>query len=337
MENRAKNGAIVKLIVWSVVLVLLVSLTAGMLVGEAFEGFRFGVITFGGSYTYDDCESYNTGNMEYRDTEVEIIDLSCITGTVNVSVWEESYVKLEETGAGDRDEDQMRSRVENGVLTVKFMKSGVRAYTNTLSKVLTLRIPAEMAESLQNLNIDGASAKLIMDGTLGEENRLCVRGVDVETASGAVDIKCKRIMSLDVDTASGNVMLEGTFGVIDVDAASADVTVKGMVDSIDIDTASGRVEIDGDVEKAKIDAVSGAVTLNAHTVLPKSLELDAVSGNAEISLPDIEYGFVATMDSASGKMTCNGSKSDYYTYGKGQAEYEFSSVSGSVRITIRGK
>ena len=342
MDKRVRGGAIVKLIAWSVVLVVLVGMFALMLLDDSIDFIEIGNFSFRGSYVYNDPETYNVGDMEYDDT-VYSLDISWIAGTVDIVVSDGDKVKVVETtskltegGAEVEDEDLMRSKVEGGRLIIKFADSGVKLFRKYKPKGLTVYIPASMCGSLQTLAVDGASSVLTVDGGHGDEGEsiFCFEKIDVDTASGVVNVKCKSAAEVDIDTASGNVTLEGSFGEVDVDAASADVKLYGSAESIELDAVSGTIYVDGEVVSAELGAVSGDVKITTYNTLPKRLNVETVSGKIELTLPDIESGFLAKHEGTSGKMICDGIKTNYYRHGDGKAVYEFETTSGDVVINI---
>lgn len=337
MDKRAIGGAIVKLVAWSLVLLILVGLFALMLLGNTIDFINIGNISFFSSYVYDDPETYNVGDMEYDDM-VYSLDISWMAGTVDIVVSDGDSVKLVESGADDDDEALMRSKVEGGRLIVKFADSGISIFGNNRQpKKLTVYIPASMCRSLQTLAVDGASSVLTVDGGYGDksESIFCFDKIDVDTASGVVNIKCKSATEVDIDTASGDVTLEGSFGEVEIDAASADVKLYGSAESIELDAASGKICVDGEIVSADFGAVSGDVKITTHNTLPKILKVETVSGKIDLTLPDIESGFQAKHEGASGKMICDGIKTNYYKHGEGKAIYEFETASGDVVINIK--
>lgn len=337
MDKRAIGGAIVKLVAWSLVLVILVGLFALMLLGNAFDFIKIGNISFFSSYVYDDPESYNVGNIEYSEA-VDSLDISWIAGSVNIVVSEDDKVRLSEGGVEDDDELLMRSKVVSGRLIVKFADSGISVWGNNRNpKNLTVYIPASMCGNMENLLLDSASSTLTVDGENGDsgEKIFSFDKIDVDTASGTIKIKCNRASLVDVDTASGDILLEGSFGEVDVDAASADVKLYGSADVLTLDAVSGRVEVNGEIGEGEVGAISGAVKIKTYTTLPKRLDVETVSGNVELTLPDIESGFQAKHEGSSGKMICDGIKTSYYKHGEGKAIYEFETASGDVVINIK--
>ena len=337
MDKRVIGGAIVKLVAWSLVLLILVGLFAIMLLGNTFDFINIGNISFFSSYVYDDPETYNVGDMEYSDM-IYSLDISWIAGTVDIVASDGDSVKLVESGADDDDEALMRSKVKGGRLIVKFADSGISIFGNNRQpKKLTVYIPASMCGSLQTLAVDGASSVLTVDGGYGDkrESIFCFDKIDVDTASGVVNVKCKSAAEVDIDTASGDVTLKGSFGEVDVDAASADVKLYGSAESIELDAVSGKIYVDGEVASAELGAVSGDVKITTYNTLPKRLNVETVSGKIDLTLPDIESGFQAKHEGSSGKMICDGIKTSYYKHGEGKAIYEFETTSGDVVINIK--
>ena len=99
-DNKTyKSGAIVKLIIWSVVLLILVSLFATLMIlnnGNAFGLKELPAIMT--TYKYDFPEKYSAGDAVYTD-EVKKLDIEWISGDVTVKVYD-----------GDDDDDSKASR-----------------------------------------------------------------------------------------------------------------------------------------------------------------------------------------------------------------------------------
>ena len=54
-----------------------------------------------------------------------------------------------------------------------------------------------------------------------------------------------------------------------------------------------------------------------------------------MTLPDIESGFEANIDTVSGRLTSNVGEGRRLIHGDGIARYDFESVSGNVNITVK--
>ncbi len=330
MDKATRSAGVVKLVIWSVVAVVLTAILAGAIVSGSSGVISFGNVISFGSYIYDDPDSYGLGNAEYTEN-VEIVDVSWLAGNVNIVTWDGNTFKVEESGEIDNDGEKMRSRVQNGKLSVKFARSGSNMSAKNVSpKELTVYIPVSMSASVKKLAVTAASANITVDGgksafTIGE--------INIDSASGEVSVKCLSTSKVDIDTAGGDVYLEGSFGNVDIDAASADVEIKGSVEKIEVDALSGRVEIDGEIAECEVGAVSSVVKIKTYATAPSSLDVETISGDVELIIPKTDSGFVARLESFSGKMICNGTKGGFYKLGAGSAEYDFESLSGNVRIT----
>jgi hypothetical protein len=104
--------------------------------------------------------------------------------------------------------------------------------------------------------------------------------LEINTASARVEIRDLTIREVDFDGASG---------VFNLDQC--------IVDELDIDTASGDVEFSGELSILDFDAASAnfyGVFLN----VPKRMNVDSMSGDLDITLPE-NCGFSVSMDSMS--------------------------------------
>ena len=311
-ENKiAKRSAIVRLMIWLVVGVILVGVLCVALMAQGRDSgsiLNLGTVNFFNGEVYADPNSYNVGNRTYSE-KVSDIDISWASGRIDLAVWDGDEVKIEESGAGENEDNFMRSKVEGGKLIIKFVKSGRGLFKVYPEKTLKVYLPEDIANNLNVLGID--------------------------TASGAVSALGISAKTVDIDTASGNVDLEGIFGDIAVDAASAQVTIRGTADDVEVSAASGDLDIRGEFNSLELDAVSGNVIVETFKTLPVKIDVEAVSGNIAMTLPDIESGFEATIDTVSGRLTSNIGAGQKLVHGDGIARYDFESVSGNVNITVK--
>lgn len=105
-------------------------------------------------------------------------------------------------------------------------------------------------------------------------------------------------------------------------------------DHMDLDTVSGGAKLTAcSVSTLDMDTVSGSLTAEL-TDAPKSVDLDTVSADLELTLP-AGTGFCAEMDSVSGEVESDApmtKKGDVYFCGDGAVEIDMDSVSGDVTI-----
>lgn len=136
-----KNSALLRIIIWSIVLVILLAVTGLAIAG--FFGFdsiiSFDGISIGNSYRYKDADSYLTGEFSIEAPSIKSIDLEWVAGSVDISVGEGDKIVVSESGYNDEDE-RLRYRIKDGKIDIKFRKSGMRMLSK-LSKELHIKLP----------------------------------------------------------------------------------------------------------------------------------------------------------------------------------------------------
>lgn len=124
--------------------------------------------------------------------------------------------------------------------------------------------------------------------------------LEIDTASARVEISNLQINDVDFDGASGKLTLDNC----------------DIVD-LDIDTASGDVEFIGTLKDLDFDAASAKFSGEFYQ-MPNHLNLDAMSGDMEIILPDYCY-FTCELDTMSGNFDTDfaitQNKNGVYIYG----------------------
>ncbi len=123
-----------------------------------------------------------------------------------------------------------------------------------------------------------------------------------------------------------------------IDAVSADTKIGNLcADMLETDTVSGKVESDGDFRAMEMNTVSGNVTLRFSVSgrVPEKINLDSVSGNIRICLPE-GTGFDAKIDSVSGDIATDfriaQMSKDRIVCGDGKLSIDVDSVSGDLEI-----
>jgi len=140
--------------------------------------------------------------------------------------------------------------------------------------------------------------------------------LEIDAAAADVNIQDLTIRELDFDGASGNLILDNC-----------------NVSELDIDTASGDVEFIGDLEKLDFDAASAEFYGEFHNI-PRSLNMDSMSGDLEIVLP-ADSGFELQLDAMSDSFNTDftvGTVDDLYICGDGECKIKVSALSSNVSI-----
>lgn len=288
-KKSVNKSAVVRIVIWSVVLALMVGLlTCAFVFGG--DGFIFG-INFN-AYTYENADSYSVGNGESADT-ITSLDIDWVDGSVKIIPTDGDKITVTEDYDGDEDARRLRWKVEDGELTVKYQASGWGSLMKvSRGKNLTVEVPKAMLEAMNETDIVVVSADLTVNGMVSKE-------IDIDVVSGAVTLSECRTDSLDIETVSGNIKYSGVIGEGDFDGVSATVELHlDDVDALNIDTVSGDVSLflpeATEGFEVMMDAVSGSINVHGFDGLTQSkgycrfgdgsvkINVDAVSGSLKI-------------------------------------------------------
>lgn len=225
-----KANAIVRIVIWSLVLVILLGvLGAGLLFrtmrSHSDSDEHFGNLS-SGSFSLDPSDvreihiEWAAGNIVIEPAAVDSIQISesAPGHSVDSMVWKLDKCKL-----------SIRSSEK---ITVAFGINQIQNY----SKDLTILVP--MNWECASLEIDAASAAVSV-------KNLVIRNVDFDGASGTCNFDNCDIDTLDVDTASGDISFTGTMNILECDSASANVCAvfDNVPSRIDVDSMSGDLDI----------------------------------------------------------------------------------------------
>lgn len=309
-----KKSAILRIVIWSVVVVLLIGLLLGIMI---FKENPNAPIIFGEEqgYKYNNENEYTVGASDLSAEVFTSINVDWINGRVNVIAYNGDTVKIEETSTDNIEEKyELRWRVKENTLYIKPCKSSREwnLVNNIPAKELYVYIPEDLAIAMNRVQIDTASAEISVTGISATE-------IDTTSASGNTWLEKCNAADMDVESVSGYVNL-----------------TESSAEKIDAETVSGNVEIMGTVKDLSADSVSGTVLL-CTSEAPQTADISTISGSIKFQLPDNE-GFYIDFDSVSGKVTSefpltisNGKQ----VYGNGSRNYDFETVSGDVKIEMK--
>lgn len=140
---------------------------------------------------------------------------------------------------------------------------------------------------------------------------------------------------LNIDSVSARVrVLDLTLDEIELNNVSGVCTFENCgVGDISLDTVSGDIRFTGTLNTLECDAVSANCTVNV-TNVPKRIDMDGVSGDLDITVPE-DCGFTVSLDTASGDFSSDFAttiQNGNYVYGDGDCRINISGVSGDVTI-----
>ena len=271
-----KRNAVARIIVYSLILVILVSvLVCGIAAG-----------TFAFRVDYD-SETYTIGSGEVPAREIKDIEIEWASGDITIQVADVDTISFYESG--DQSAPPMVYRQEGDKLTIEYQTPQVFiGFSISSSKDLIITVPQDWY--CHNLSIDAASADVFI-------NRLNANEAELNMASGESHMTDCNFVSLELDSASG------------------EVYYSGELTTLDCNTASGNII---------------ATLLN----VPSSINFDGASADLELTLP-ADAGFSVEMDTLSGSFHSDFATTQHdgrYICGNGACQIDVSGMSGSITI-----
>lgn len=344
-----KTAGIIKIVVGGILLAALISIAAGVLLGRDLwygmrrAGERVSVPESisatplpeqaGGAVRQEEAEhgpeggkaqapvvkdaGTSVGDARYTAAEIRDIEVQWLAGSVEVRIGESAEIVISETSNETlSDAQRLRSTLQGGKLKIDYCDDirniwrwAISGSYNMPAKQLVLELPASLAGTLGELEIDSVSASIQLD-------KACALSTELETVSGEMRLTGLNCRELSAATTSGDIhILEST------------------ANELDVETVSGKTDVQGAFGKLDGSSVSGELTL-ALTSVPREIETESVSGNVRVTLPQ-NAEFTAILETVSGDLTSEFAgvmSKDRLVCGSGTNRYEFNSVSGDVRL-----
>lgn len=141
--------------------------------------------------------------------------------------------------------------------------------------------------------------------------------------------------SLEIDAAAADVEISDlTIREVEFDGASAVCGFHNcQVEKLDVDTVSGDVTFSGALEVLDFDAMSARFN-GAFLNVPQGIDLNSMSGNLQISLPE-DTGFALSLNTISGDFSSDfpvNTVNNRYECGNARCQINVSTMSGDVDI-----
>ena len=252
---------------------------------------------------YENADAYAVGDQTYN-SEVTTLNVDWLCGSLTLIEKEDATeITLKETGSKLSDKTKMRSYLSEGVLDVKFWKSGYRSTTNDCDKDLVITLP-----SVRYLNLKLTSGKFSAE-------KLTAKVIHLTMTSGSATVG---------DLSADEITLIKTSGSTSVRSLSAkEATVQ---------SSSGKFAIRKcAAENFSSDLTSGELDVDFLSL--GSAEMRMTSGTVRIGLPS--GGATIDVRKTTGEIKTS---LDYekdgseYLFGKGESRIEFHMTSGTLRV-----
>lgn len=298
-----KTNAIIRIIIWSLVLVILVGILGSFLFYDR--------LRFLGSSTVKTAIPVPMGtnpeeapvqalpneeSLTLAPDAVREIKIEWVAGDIIIQPMDTDVITVSESDVSD-PKYAMVWQERGGKLEIHFCEEAVvTGFGVNLGKEVTkdLYIYVPRDWECSSIEIDAASATV-------EINDLTIRELDFDGASGTCDLENCTVTDLDIDTASGDVRFSGSLTTLDFDAASASF-IGELVNT------------------------------------PTRIDMDGMSGSLDITLPE-DTGFAVTMDGLSSHFSSEfqtGYRNGTQVYGDGRCRINVDGMSCDVYIRKAG-
>lgn len=252
-----------------------------------------------------DLNGYRQWNNEYKDDgvytvgadAVDRVEIRWASGAVRVDAYDGEAIRLcESADAALPAEHALRYGVENRVLYIQFCAPASAG--NLPAKRLDVQLPRALAERLQGLSCDTASASLAASDLTAEEFRF-------ESASGELQASGIAASNARIGSTSGALRFDGSYQRMQAASTSGDVAVcsRAGAQTTAVETTSGAISLCGDCGDLRASSISGRIQAS-DAVAAQTLEASTTSGDIHL------FGLVqqrATLRSTSGALRLDAS------------------------------
>ena len=163
---------------------------------------------------YPDAEKYQTGAFTYDPDNVNEVVIYWRSGEVEITESEDSMLCVEESGNELAEDTALHYFLDDGVLRIRFCKSGAKVVVDKLDKHLHIEIPRGIDVSIHTtsalVKACDLTQKNILVATLSGDTELSNAAADtVDLSSGFGSISADDISAenLRCSTSTGNVNL----------------------------------------------------------------------------------------------------------------------------------
>jgi DUF4097 and DUF4098 domain-containing protein YvlB len=212
---------------------------------------------------------------------------------------------IDETRKVDRD---ATITIDNlaGSVTVTGWNRGEVAVTGTLD------------DKAEELRITGGGKKLAIEVKYPEKVRNIKKGSRLE-------IKVPAGSTLEIETVSADIAVDGCKGAVHAEAVSGDVILRGEPATVSAETISGTLDLDVRTDRADLSCVSGEIVARG---VRRELSCSVISGTIRIDAGEDLARLSG--EAVSGDVSVEGRPAD-------GARWNLSSHSGNVKLALSGK
>lgn len=272
--------------------------------------------------SYPDAEKYQTGTFTYLANEIKAVEVYWRSGEVEIIESGNAELSAKESGGELPEDTAMHYLLDDGVLRIRFCKSGAKIQVNAADKHLSLEVPKGI-----DLSVHMTSA-LVKADSLDQNNVL------IAALSGSTELGTVTADTIDLSSSSGSICADSISAQsLKCSASSGSVDIGVIsVETLDCSTSSGDVTMDSVVsETANITTSSGSVELTLAKV--PSTEIHTSSGTVSLLLA--RGGAEVLYTTNSGKLLTDHEydrNGDLYVFDEGAGNITVETSSGNLKI-----
>ena len=365
-----KTMRTVTMVCWIITAILLVGLTAWFAFGVAIGNgtvaahtgwsFGFGWETLSGPYEV-------AGVYDIPADNIDSLRINWVAGDIRVGIYEGGDIIVTERAQRPLEENEnLRFSISGGILSIEF-RQGSNAHRMP-QKQLDVLIPGSLGARLDRFMVNTTSGRVEASGFYAASidinsvsgsinlSEISSQILDIDSTSGTIRLTSAAADEIDAGSISGAISISGvssdtmsissTSGSMDISGVFGDVALRSVSGSISVDntaenssvsanSVSGRINLSGSFDSARLSSTSGTVTIRS-AVVPSALRVNTTSGGINVIVPD--EGVVSVRHSSASRGFSSdisrGFSSDIPVLIQGDgAQFDFSSISGSIRIT----
>lgn len=294
-----KSNAIIRIVIWSIVIVALVSVLGALIADEVYLSDYTPAATaipvpLETEVAVSPAQILpNDETLTLPTDAIRKIEIDWVAGDIIIMAADVKEIAISESDVTD-EQYSMVFQAREDELEIKFCEERLMpglgiSLTGDLNKDLYIEVPKSWKG--RSIEIDAASANV-------EMHNITLQEMDIDGASGTCDFQNCTIDDLDIDAASGSIYYLGSLNRLDLDGTSASFT--------------------GDLQNT-----------------PDRIDADGMSCKLDIALPE-DCGFTVTMDGMSSRLSSafNGTsmKNGSHVYGDGRCRINVDGMDCDVTI-----
>ena len=252
---------------------------------------------------YPNAEKYQTGAFTYNADDIKAVEVYWRSGEVETMESEDAKLHVKESGGELPEDTAMHYFLDNGVLRIRFCKSGAKIVVNAAAKHLSLEIPKGI-----NLSIHTTSA-------LVKADNLNQNSVLIAALSGSTELGIVTADTIDLSSNSGSI-------------CAGSISAQ----SFNCSAASGTVDI-GAVSTQALECITSSGSVTIGSMATETSKIATSSGNVNLTLGN--GGAEVLYTSSSGKLLTDRAydrKVDLYVFGEGVSNITVETTSGNLKI-----